>query len=157
MKNLAEITEKNLPKIFDYHEKNRAFYISDFEGLEDEFFNKYDCERIATYMENHGLIDWDVERVHLTEFGENVIKHGNWLSVQEKQKKREEEISNSAKEKERLELDLAKSNLEANRINAIEAKRNQRDRKHNRITTWINIAIGILNFGILIWQILKNQ
>ena len=28
--------------------------------------------------------------------------------------------------------------------------------KNNKITTWINILIGIINIGLLIWQVLKN-
>lgn len=57
--------------------------------------------------------------------------------------------------KENLEVDLAKSNLEANKLNKQIAKQNVKNEKKNRITTWVNIGIGIINIGLLIWQILK--
>ncbi len=51
-----------------------------------------------------------------------------------------------AKERVQIELDLAKSNIEANRLN----KENYR---FNRIATIINIIIGALNIGLILWQI----
>ncbi len=57
---------------------------------------------------------------------------------------------------ENLELELAKSNIEANKLNKKVAKENAKNEKRNQISTWINIGIGILNIGILIWQILKR-
>lgn len=58
-------------------------------------------------------------------------------------------------EKENLELELAKSNIEANILNKKMAKLNAKNEKRNQITTWINIGIGLINIGILIWQIIK--
>ncbi len=57
--------------------------------------------------------------------------------------------------KEKLEIDLAKSNIEANILNREIAKQNTKNQKKNNISTWVNIAIGILNFSALLWQIIK--
>ena len=59
--------------------------------------------------------------------------------------------------KDKLEIDLANSNLEANKLNKKIAKNNAKNEKKNRISTWINIGIGIINVGLLIWQILKAE
>ena len=59
--------------------------------------------------------------------------------------------------KENLEMDLAKSNLEANKLNKKIAKQNTENEKKNRISTWVNIGMGIINAGLLIWQILKSE
>lgn len=59
-------------------------------------------------------------------------------------------------DRENLELELAKSNLEANTLNKKIAKKNEKNEKKNQMMTWINIIIGILNLGILVWQTLKT-
>jgi hypothetical protein len=61
----------------------------------------------------------------------------------------------SVAEKEKLEIDLAKSNIEANILNKEVAEQNTKIQKRNNITTWVNIIIGILNFLALMWQIIK--
>lgn len=57
----------------------------------------------------------------------------------------------------RLEIDLAKSNLQANKLNKKIANQNEKNEKFNKYSTIINISIGVLNAGLLVWQILKNQ
>jgi hypothetical protein len=47
--------------------------------------------------------------------------------------------------REDLELELAESNISANKLNKRIAKRNKRE-------TIINIILGLINVGILIWQ-----
>lgn len=64
--------------------------------------------------------------------------------------------SDFSKTKDNLEIELAKSNLEANRLNKKNAKQNEKNEKNNKIATWINVGIGIINIGLLIWQILKD-
>ncbi|MCF6295691.1 MAG: hypothetical protein L3J25_08375 [Flavobacteriaceae bacterium] len=59
-------------------------------------------------------------------------------------------------ERERLEIDLAKSNLKANKLNKKIAKRNSENQRMNKKTTWINIIIGLLNVALIAWQILKG-
>ena len=60
-------------------------------------------------------------------------------------------------ERENLELELAKSNLEANELNKKNAEQNKRNEKSNRIGMWINILIGIINLGLIVWQILTKK
>lgn len=71
---------------------------------------------------------------------------------------KEIESKEIAKElKESLEIDLAKSNLEANKLNRKIAKQNTENEKKNQVSTWVNIGIGIINIGLLVWQILKSK
>ena len=58
------------------------------------------------------------------------------------------EIKNT--EREDLEIELAKSNIKANKLNKKVAKRNKRE-------TIINIILGFLNVALLIWQLLKAE
>jgi hypothetical protein len=49
--------------------------------------------------------------------------------------------------REDLEFELAESNIRANKLNKKIAKRNKRE-------TIINIVLGLINIGILIWQLI---
>ena len=59
----------------------------------------------------------------------------------------QEELDETEREKKHKELEfkLAESNIRANEINEKVAKRNKRE-------TIINIILGLINIGILIWQ-----
>ncbi|MBA0885145.1 hypothetical protein [Flavobacterium undicola] len=72
------------------------------------------------------------------------IEKGGFSKIEEKKIK-----------KEKFEIKLAESNLAANKLNKKIAKQNLKNEKNNKITTWINILIGIINIGLLIWQVLK--
>lgn len=61
-----------------------------------------------------------------------------------------------ALKKEKFEFTLAESNIKANKLNKKVARQNLKNERNNLITTWINIAIGVLNLGLLMWQILKD-
>ena len=60
-------------------------------------------------------------------------------------------------EKSIIELKLTESNIEANRLNESIAKKNEESEKFNKYSTISNIIIGLLNIGILVWQILKPE
>lgn len=83
---------------------------------------------------------------------EGFLNSGGFTKIENDRK--EEVIK--IEEREKLEADLAKSNLKANKLNKKNAKQNEKTEKRNRITTWINIIIGFLNIALLIWQILKD-
>lgn len=72
------------------------------------------------------------------------IEKGGFSKIEEKKIKKEE-----------FEFELAKSNLAANKLNKKIAKRNLKNEKNNKVTTWINIVLGIINIGLLIWQVIK--
>jgi hypothetical protein len=59
-------------------------------------------------------------------------------------------------QKENLETELAISNIKSNKLTRKIAKQNIKNEKQNQLVTRINIGIGIINIGLLIWQILKN-
>lgn len=58
-------------------------------------------------------------------------------------------------ENESLQMKFAKSNIEANELQKNIAEQNAKKEKRNEITTWINIAVGIINLGIIIWQLVN--
>jgi hypothetical protein len=67
-----------------------------------------------------------------------------------------EKIEQRRIEKEKLENDIAKSNLAANKLNEEIEVRNIKNEKYNHIATWINIVLGLANVCILLWQIFKK-
>lgn len=67
-----------------------------------------------------------------------------------------EKLEKAKQEKEILELELAKSNIEANTLNREIAIQNRKNERHNRKATYINILIGLLNISLLFWQIFNK-
>ena len=53
-------------------------------------------------------------------------------------------------EKSTIELNLAESNIKANSLN-------EKNSNFNKWTTIANIFVGLLNVGIILWQILKAE
>lgn len=82
------------------------------------------------------------------------LKGLNFTSFKEIEEK-ELAKAKAVSEKEKLEIDLAKSNIEANILNREVAEQNTKNQKRNNISTMVNIIIGILNFLALMWQIIK--
>lgn len=118
-----------------------------------------DSKRFAEILDSKGLINLEYTkkyRCDLTEFGFEVCNYGGWLKYIKDKSEQEQQSESENKEKEEIEFKLAKSNLEANKLNKRIAKRNEKNEKSNQISTWINIVIGIVNVGLLIWQILKD-
>ena len=77
----------------------------------------------------------------------SIDKYLEWLELESK--KLDDELKKE-KELKSLEIKLAKSNLKANKLNKKIAERNKRE-------TVINIILGAINIGLLIWQILKPE
>ena len=84
---------------------------------------------------------------------EKFLNEGGFAQIH----KENELKSNKVLDKEKLEKDLAISNLEANELNKKIAKQNRENEKLNKISTWINIGLGIINIALLVWQILKSE
>ena len=102
-------------------------------------------------MVSENLIDTDnFGRIQLLAEAYKIIDFGGWL-------KHIEYIKEKQEFKENIEIDLAKSNLKANELNRKIAKQNKENEKKNRVSTWVNIIIGLLNFLALIWQIIKSE
>jgi len=57
--------------------------------------------------------------------------------------------------KEQLETDLAKSNIEANKLNAKIAELNRKDSRLNKIFLIINAVFAVINIAIAILQLMK--
>ena len=97
------------------------------------------------------------KRIQLSTRAYEIINIGGWLKYKTDIENEIIETENRNKLKEKLEIDLAKSNLKANELNKRMAKQNAKNEKKNRISTWINIGIGVINVCLLIWQILKSE
>ena len=153
--NIDELIDKNLKIIYDSDKK--SVMRTDFVKLNDR--KMFESQRLAELMDEKNLINLEYSkkyRCDLTEFGLEVSKVGGWLEYLKIKSKADKQLENEIKEREKLENDLAKSNLEANKLNKKIAKQNQKNEKFNKITTWINVAIGLINIGLLVWQILKS-
>lgn len=82
---------------------------------------------------------------------ERFLKNGGFTGIE----KENEIASQKRTKKEEIESQLAISNLRANELNEKIAIANDKNEKQNRIATWINVGIGIVNIVLLIWQLLK--
>ena len=155
LENLDELIDKNLNLLFE--SKTNSVMRIDFTDLNGKQIRE--SKRLAEIMDSKGLINLEYSkkyRCDLTEFGFEVCNYGGWLKYLKDKANQEKQTESEIKEREEIELKLAKSNLEANKLNKRIAKQNEKNEKTNRITTWINVVIGIINIGLLVWQILKD-
>ena len=123
-------------------ELNNILFEINKEGVVG-FTNDDDSEkriRASERLEREGFIKQkDRNTYDLTEKGQKAVDLGGY-------EKFKEEIEGKEAEKEQLEIDLAKSNIEANRIN-------RKNAKFNRYAIIVNLILGALNVVLLIWQI----
>lgn len=154
--NLNELIDINLKLIFD--EESKSLFRNEFK--DENGRDIHNSERIAEIMDRKGLIELEASkryRCDLTEFGHEVISAGGWLEYLRFSRKLEEQELQASKRKEQLELELTKSNIEANELNKRIAEQNTKNEKKNRIAMWVNIIIGVINVGLLLWQIMDGK
>ena len=156
MKNINELIEVNL-KLLSETDRN-CLFADNFEDTEgNELNNTFRPDLFASEMAKRDLISIKDSLCIISEFGLEIVKNGGWKKHLTEIKNLEQKTLEQNRIKDKLELDLAKSNLEANKLNKSIAKQNAKNEKQNKISTWINIAIGIINIALLVWQILKAE
>ena len=156
MKNINELIEVNL-KLLSEVNRNSMFF-DDFVDCEgNELHNTFRTDFFASEMEKRNLISITNYICFITEFGLNIVERGGWNKYLIETKKEEKALQEQKSIRDKLELDLAKSNLEANELNRKIAKQNKENERKNRVSTWINVGIGFINILLLIWQILKAE
>lgn len=154
--NIDELIEINLKLLIESND--HSLYLMKFVNELGSGIDNF--ERFAKYMEGKGLINIEPtkrQRCDLTALGYKISQNGGWLQFLKDSQKNEDQEIVEKRLKEHLENELTKSNLEANELNKTIAIENKLNEKKNRLATWINILIGILNIGLLLWQILKKQ
>ena len=154
--NINELIDINL-KLLSESQGGKLFHI-DF--VDENSKRLKDSQRFSEILVKKGLVDLEPTkrmRGDITEYGFNIAKNGGWLNYLERKAEQEKQVKKEDKEKENLEFELAKSNLEANNLNKKIAKQNEKNQKNNRIATWINVSVGVINVGLLVWQILKDK
>jgi len=152
MKNINELIEVNL-KLLSEVDRNSIFF-DDFIDCEgNELHLTFRTDFFASEMEKRNLISIANSLCFITEFGLNIVENGGWNKYLIETKKAKNLSQEQKSIRDKLEVDLAKSNLEANDLNKKIAKQNKENERKNRFSTWVNIIIGILNFAVLIWQI----
>lgn len=119
-----------------------------------EFFDKktyqYEFKRLGGILNKLNLCDFNK-----TKLGEIVLLPNlNTFDFEFDQYIRE---NREQEYRDNLELELAKSNIEANELNKKIAKQNNKNRRNNQIATWINIGIGFVNVCLIIWEIMNNK
>ena len=149
--------DRNL-KILCESRNTSEFDLTNFENhFGRKMMSSNESKAFASLMEREELIRVFGDFCALEKFGLEVFNSGGWLKYLSDKEKQDKAQELKIRERENLELDLAKSNLEANKLNKKIAKKNAKNEKFNRISTILNIIIGILNIGLLIWQILKAE
>ena len=119
--------------------KGHEFYPPDiYDKLFGQHFkNTKEWSLILNTIQDHDLITplkFGSDLYVISPFGNEILEKGGWIKYVEILESREIERF----EKERLETDLAKSNIEANKLN----------RKNSNFNIWftvINVIIGIVN------------
>lgn len=156
MKNINELIEVNL-KLLSEVDRNSMFFDDFIDCDGNELHNTFRTDLFASEMERRNLISIKDFLCFITEFGLNIVENGGWNKYLMETKKEEKALQEQKSIRDKLELDLANSNLEANELNKKIAKQNKENEKKNRISTWVNIGIGFINILLLIWQILKAE
>jgi hypothetical protein len=142
--NLNNIAEKGNMNIKFINRNNRSANVIQVEDIIEKFRE----EGLAKLIPVGG---------ELTERGEEIYKFGGWLKWKENEKEQNRIYEDERKKRNELETELAKSNIEANKLNEEIAKQNKKDKRSNKIAMWINIFIGIINLAAIIWQLSKSE
>lgn len=104
--------------------------------------NSAEYKLIKHELEEYNLIKVEKELWYLTKHGEIVCKNGYRKYLQDLSEK---DIKNN--DLLQLEIDLAKSNIEANDLN-------KKNAKNNNIALWINVFFGFINVVSIIFYLL---
>ncbi len=148
---INELIEMNLNYLFT--EPNfSSFRFRDLNNrLLIDLYNK----QLINFMIKEGLITLNGQNFTLTPSGLFIAENGGWMKHLDDEAKLIAEKQSKIDARQQLETELAKSNIDANKLNKKIAEQNFKDKKSNKITTWTNIIIWILNLGLLVLQLLK--
>lgn len=152
---INELIDINLNLICET-EKKEIFSTKFLDINRKELTSKFNGDKFADEMVSRNLIRKMDSLCIVEEYGLEIYKYGGWKKYVADKIEHEKQLTKKQEEKEVLEINLTKSNLEANKLNKKIAKTNKKNEKRNRISTYINIIIGITNIGLLLWQILKS-
>lgn len=140
----------------DWVDKNFKI-VCESKGVTHEYLNRYgyptnnyEFNEVVKSLTNLAAINYNSS--HLTNLGEIVKSVGGWLKyleIEEERKRIEEE---RRKVKDQVELNLAISNIEANKLNVKNAEQNIKDSRFNKIFLIINAVFAALNILVAILQ-----
>ncbi|HEY5592354.1 MAG TPA: hypothetical protein VIK55_15230 [Paludibacter sp.] len=134
--------------------RSQVFKESGYLDIEDEKLRELEFTRLINIISYNGVgitasskyLDDSIQR------NENTVKfkeRGGFAKLfQDELKKLEKE-----NERDKLEIELAKSNLEANALNKAIADKNDKNERKNTIGMWVNISVGVLNIILIAVQI----
>lgn len=118
-------------------------------------YTTFDAEIFADKMVNKLLIERHGDRISLTEIGKDIISKGGWLAHLDRLVESKAKQQIKLDQRELLETELAKSNIEANKLNAKIAEQNRKDRRLNKIFLIINVVFMALNMLVAVLQLMK--
>lgn len=141
------LKERRQLRIYDFKDNEIITETKDKE-------RKLEFSRLLSIIENYdaakitrGEANWDIIEANINT---QIIKSdGGFKSIFQKELGKTKKLE----EKEQLEIDLTKSNLEANELNKLIAAKNHRNERKNAIGMWVNISIGVLNIVLIAIQI----
>lgn len=134
------------------HKSGRVEYVN----RRNKSPNKYETEKISHELALLDLADADAMSARLRSFGEKVCNAGGWLKYLEIIRQVDTLKEFNQIQKENLEVELAKSNIEANKLNAKIAEQNRNDSRFNRTFLIINGVFAAINILIAILQWTKT-
>lgn len=137
--------------------RSHLFNGSGYLDIEDEKLRELEFTRLINIISYNGVGTTASSKYHgdSIQRNENTVKfkeRGGFAKLfQDRLKKLEKE-----NERDKLEIELAKSNLEANVLNKAIADKNAKNERKNTIGMWVNISVGVLNIILIAVQILLS-
>lgn len=152
--NIDEIIEINLNLLGNSNDR----FVMKFEFVDMNGNVLGDEDRFAEYLVQKGLIRIEPssrQRCDLTDTGYGIFKSGGWIAHLNRVAESKAQQQIKLDQREQLETELAKSNIEANKLNAKIAEQNRIDRGLNKIFLIINAFFAVINIAIAILQLIK--
>ena len=153
MDEIDKLIDSNLEIIFN--QENQQMFYHDFvdkEGM--KLNNRFLGKKFADEMVSRGLIRLQSQLCIIEQKGRDVYKEGGWIKYLQNNKKRNEELREKIKEKQDLELEKSKVDLElAKKI----LKEYPKTKWSARIGLIIAILLVIIDIVKFILENIKNE
>ena len=153
MDEIDKLIDSNLEIIFN--QENQQMFYHDFvdkEGM--KLNNRFLGKKFADEMVSRGLIRLQSQLCIIEQKGRDVYKEGGWIKYLQNNKKRNEELREKIKEKEDLELEKSKVDLElAKKI----LKEYPKTKWYARIGLLLAILLAIIDIVKFILENIKNE
>lgn len=151
----------NINELIDYNiniiKQTSDVYKLELRGLDGKILNNEMCLTLFEKLSSESLVGINTNgKIYLLSKAFEIINYGGWIKYLTETKNTKNEIDEKNRIRENLEIDLAKSNIEANKLNREVSERNAKSERFNKIMSIFNFIFVIINCCMLIWQIIKS-